>query len=93
MKTKTSKKEELWLIGVVCEEKTKDGKDTWMCEGIFSSEQDAINNCKKEEFIILCAVNKRLPAEVVDALCVYWPHLQTKKEAAKKVKQLKNKKK
>lgn len=66
-----------WIIGILIEDKG------WMCEGIFLSEEDAIANCKEEEFLALVKTEERLPEDVSDIECIYWPHQQTKEEGIK----------
>jgi len=63
----------VWVVGKLISE-------GWMCEGIFYQEEDAINNSKENEFIAEVRVDERLPSDVKDCLCIYWPRLQKKEE-------------
>jgi len=71
MVTNMETKEGVWLIGVLV-------NDTWMCEGVFYDEANAAENCKYDEFLIFVKPNERLPENVKDALCMYWPKQETK---------------
>ena len=61
----------VWLVGVL-------SFNSWMCEGVFLSEPEAIENCKHDEFIVLVKVGERLPQDVREAACIYWPQQETK---------------
>lgn len=68
-------KQTVYIVGVVTP------GDKWMCEGIYFLEKDAIENCKRDEFIVPVKIPGRLPDKATDAKYLWWPHKSTKKEA------------
>lgn len=76
----------LFLIG--SHHLTSSGKEVWMCEGVFDNEKSAVENCKKDEFVIEIAQNKRLPEYVDDAICVWYPHYEGKESFKKKLENI-----
>jgi hypothetical protein len=61
----------VWLIGRITL------YDSWMCEGVFLNEKDAMKYCKHGEFIILVDINERLPEQATQAIKMYWPNEET----------------
>ena len=81
-------KTDIWLIGDVIED--DDGHELgWMCEGVFTEESDAIENCRKDWFIARVKLNEMLPEKIEDANCIYWPCLQTKADGMARLAELK----
>jgi len=61
-----------------------------MAEGIYENEEDAIINCKKEEFILLVDINHRFPEKVEQAKKIYWPYYEKWEESKLKLKEYNN---
>ena len=54
-------------------------KDGWMLEGVFLTEQEAIDNCTNSDwFVVPIPVGKLMGNELPDS--IWWPKLQSKEE-------------
>lgn len=72
----------IWVVGDTYDD------DLWMAEGFFDTEQEAIDCAKENEFVAKMTFGERLPENVRDIECIYWPHRETKEEGMVKLEEL-----
>ena len=56
----------LFIIGKEC-------KEGWSTQGVFTTEQNAIDACIPECFLIEVEADKKIPAKAEEAIKLYWP--------------------
>lgn len=58
--------------------------DSWMLEGLFLTEEEAVANCIKDDFFVVpVPVGQLTGSEIPDGL--FWPRLQSKAEGQARI--------
>jgi hypothetical protein len=75
-------KKNVFIVGVVTSTKKKNGKSTWMAEGLFEKEEAAVKACTNNElFVVEVKPNEMFPKKADDAINFWWPLLEKKEES------------
>jgi hypothetical protein len=66
--------DKIWVVATILE-------NTWMCEGLYWTEKEAVAAAKPGQAIILTTVGTPFPKRAVDAEKLYFPNEETWKES------------
>lgn len=75
----------MYAVGQAFTGKAQDGqKDGWMLEGLFETEQEAIDHCTVDEYAVF-----PLPVGIMTGMALpdgmFWPRLQSKEEGQERL--------